>query len=134
MAEGVGFEPTDGLPRLLISSQVPLTTQPPFQTIRYQTLAAIGKDSNFSIAPPFNPMSSAHPNWPSHRTGSVTVSGSHFRRWKYDSVFPTMPADNVTLPAGLTLAKLKSADALKDPPRPPFSTCFPRFQPLYGVG
>ena len=30
MAEGVGFEPTDGLPRLLISSQVPLTTQPPF--------------------------------------------------------------------------------------------------------
>ena len=31
MAEGVGFEPTDGLPHLLISSQVPLTTQPPFQ-------------------------------------------------------------------------------------------------------
>jgi integrase len=37
MAEGVGFEPTDGLPHLLISSQVPLTTQPPFQPfiIRY---------------------------------------------------------------------------------------------------
>ena len=33
MAEGVGFEPTDGLPRLLISSQVPLTTQPPFQPL-----------------------------------------------------------------------------------------------------
>ena len=31
LAEGVGFEPTDGLPHLLISSQVPLTTQPPFQ-------------------------------------------------------------------------------------------------------
>ena len=31
LAEGVGFEPTDGLPRLLISSQVPLTTQPPFR-------------------------------------------------------------------------------------------------------
>ncbi len=31
MAEGVGFEPTVGLPLLLISSQVPLTTQPPFQ-------------------------------------------------------------------------------------------------------
>jgi hypothetical protein len=30
MAEGVGFEPTVGLPLLLISSQVPLTTQPPF--------------------------------------------------------------------------------------------------------
>ena len=31
MAEGVGFEPTVELPLLLISSQVPLTTQPPFQ-------------------------------------------------------------------------------------------------------
>ena len=31
MAEGVGFEPTVGLPQRLISSQVPLTTQPPFQ-------------------------------------------------------------------------------------------------------
>ena len=30
VAEGVGFEPTAGLPLLLISSQVPLTTQPPF--------------------------------------------------------------------------------------------------------
>ncbi len=30
MAEGVGFEPTVELPLLLISSQVPLTTQPPF--------------------------------------------------------------------------------------------------------
>ena len=30
LAEGVGFEPTVGLPLLLISSQVPLTTQPPF--------------------------------------------------------------------------------------------------------
>jgi integrase len=35
MAEGVGFEPTVGLPLLLISSQVPLTTQPPFQPFIY---------------------------------------------------------------------------------------------------
>src|SRR5882757_5004299 len=33
MAEGVGFEPTVGLPLLLISSQVPLTTQPPFHSM-----------------------------------------------------------------------------------------------------
>ena len=31
LAEGVGFEPTVGLPLRLISSQVPLTTQPPFR-------------------------------------------------------------------------------------------------------
>ena len=30
VAEGVGFEPTVELPQRLISSQVPLTTQPPF--------------------------------------------------------------------------------------------------------
>ena len=30
MAEGVGFEPTVALRLLLISSQMPLTTQPPF--------------------------------------------------------------------------------------------------------
>ena len=35
MAEGVGFEPTVELPLLLISSQVPLTTQPPFQPFVY---------------------------------------------------------------------------------------------------
>ena len=33
MAEGVGFEPTVALRLLLISSQMPLTTQPPFQPI-----------------------------------------------------------------------------------------------------
>ena len=33
MAEGVGFEPTVELPLLLISSQVPLTTQPPFRFV-----------------------------------------------------------------------------------------------------
>src|SRR5258708_5492028 len=32
MAEGVGFEPTVALPLRLISSQVPLTTQPPFHS------------------------------------------------------------------------------------------------------
>ena len=33
MAEGVGFEPTLGLPLSLISSQVPSTAQPPFRTL-----------------------------------------------------------------------------------------------------
>ena len=33
LAEGVGFEPTDELPHLLISSQMPLTTQPPFRFV-----------------------------------------------------------------------------------------------------
>ncbi len=35
MAEGVGFEPTDELPHLLISSQMPLTTQPPFRLLYF---------------------------------------------------------------------------------------------------
>jgi hypothetical protein len=35
MAEGVGFEPTVELPLLLISSQVPLTTQPPFRYVDF---------------------------------------------------------------------------------------------------
>jgi hypothetical protein len=35
LAEGVGFEPTVGLPLRLISSQVPLTTQPPFRASRW---------------------------------------------------------------------------------------------------
>ena len=34
MAEGVGFEPTVALRLRLISSQVPLTTQPPFRASR----------------------------------------------------------------------------------------------------
>ena len=38
MAEGVGFEPTHELPHGLISSQVPLTTQPPFRTRRTNDL------------------------------------------------------------------------------------------------
>ena len=33
VAEGVGFEPTVRLPVRLISSQVPLTTQPPFRLL-----------------------------------------------------------------------------------------------------
>ena len=33
MAEGVGFEPTLGLPLSLISSQVPSTAQPPFRAL-----------------------------------------------------------------------------------------------------
>ena len=35
VAEGVGFEPTVGLPQRLISSQVPLTTQPPFRSLDF---------------------------------------------------------------------------------------------------
>jgi integrase len=38
VAEGVGFEPTLGLLLSLISSQVPLTTQPPFQPFIYKHL------------------------------------------------------------------------------------------------
>ena len=38
LAEGVGFEPTVALRLLLISSQVPLTTQPPFQPFIYKHL------------------------------------------------------------------------------------------------
>ncbi|MDB6065831.1 MAG: hypothetical protein JWR26_2039 [Pedosphaera sp.] len=40
MAEGVGFEPTVGLLLLLISSQVPLTTQPPFPPLIIKHLRA----------------------------------------------------------------------------------------------
>ena len=38
MAEGVGFEPTVALRLLLISSQMPLTTQPPFPLIHIYRL------------------------------------------------------------------------------------------------
>ena len=56
MAEGVGFEPTDELPHLLISSQVPLTTQPPFQPVAAQ-LSTTQKTSSsfFHCTPPFDP-------------------------------------------------------------------------------
>jgi hypothetical protein len=40
MAEGVGFEPTVALRLRLISSQVPLTTQPPFHgTLSFSKVA-----------------------------------------------------------------------------------------------
>ena len=38
LAEGVGFEPTVRLPARLISSQVPSTTQPPFQPLPLKDL------------------------------------------------------------------------------------------------
>ena len=38
MAEGVGFEPTVAFRLRLISSQVPSTTQPPFQPFIYSNL------------------------------------------------------------------------------------------------
>jgi hypothetical protein len=45
MAEGRGFEPPVGLPLRLISSQVPLTTQPPFRSreMNFARIAAPGK-------------------------------------------------------------------------------------------
>ena len=51
MAEGVGFEPTVGLPQRLISSQVPSTTQPPFQPIILPALTAIPFQPVFPLAP-----------------------------------------------------------------------------------
>ncbi len=47
MAEGVGFEPTVALRLLLISSQVPLTTQPPF---RSQESARSGVERNRTVS------------------------------------------------------------------------------------
>ena len=51
LAEGVGFEPTVRLPVRLISSQVPLTTQPPFQPSKLQALTSIPFQSCFLTAP-----------------------------------------------------------------------------------
>ena len=47
MAEGEGFEPPVRLPVRLISSQVPLTTQPPFRTFVGQSLAGITLGGKF---------------------------------------------------------------------------------------
>src|SRR5437868_10012125 len=41
LAEGRGFEPPVGLPLRLISSQVPLTTQPPFRPMQRKYCARI---------------------------------------------------------------------------------------------
>ena len=51
MAEGVGFEPTVALRLLLISSQMPLTTQPPFQTVDFIGEFLFLKNSFFTVAP-----------------------------------------------------------------------------------
>ena len=48
MAEGVGFEPTVGLPLLLISSQVPLTTQPPFLFCAANGVRSIQSESHYA--------------------------------------------------------------------------------------
>ena len=53
MAEGVGFEPTVALRLLLISSQMPLTTQPPFQTVDFIGEFLFLKNSFFTVAPLF---------------------------------------------------------------------------------
>ncbi len=51
VAEGVGFEPTVGLPLLLISSQVPLTTQPPFQPPEmFRTTACPGQADSRNLS------------------------------------------------------------------------------------
>src|SRR5207248_1032329 len=43
LAEGRGFEPPVGLPLRLISSQVPLTTQPPFRPMQRKYCARISR-------------------------------------------------------------------------------------------
>ena len=73
MAEGVGFEPTVALRLLLISSQVPLTTQPPFRTRFLQTnLPSYGSSGNG-----FGKVKSAKPTYriqfPAHRLRRVRV-------------------------------------------------------------
>jgi hypothetical protein len=60
MAEGVGFEPTDGLPHLLISSQVPLTTQPPFQPLVYRLFIRFCGMPFFHCTPPLHPVDSTY--------------------------------------------------------------------------
>src|SRR5579859_6877219 len=47
MAEGEGFEPPVRLPVRLISSQVPLTTQPPFHRFVSESFAWIGAGGKF---------------------------------------------------------------------------------------
>jgi integrase len=52
LAEGVGFEPTLGFPLSLISSQVPSTTQPPFQPFIINGLRAKSKVLLDILIPP----------------------------------------------------------------------------------
>jgi len=54
IAEGVGFEPTVGLPLRLISSQVPLTTQPPFQQLIFKHLRLMRNCRIDNLILPFN--------------------------------------------------------------------------------
>ena len=55
MAEGVGFEPTVALRLRLISSQVPLTTQPPFHEPARKHFAQVGAAGKL-IRRPFKSM------------------------------------------------------------------------------
>ena len=57
MAEGEGFEPPVQLPGLLISSQVPLTTQPPFRSINFKDVLSTFRLLHFShCTPPLYPL------------------------------------------------------------------------------
>ena len=60
LAEGVGFEPTLGLPLSLISSQVPSTTQPPFRTLIINDLRLIIPAQFFLCIPALYPVKSFH--------------------------------------------------------------------------
>lgn len=67
MAEGRGFEPPVGLPLLLISSQMPLTTQPPFhrETIVLRFSDARQADLSIHCCESFEVL----PEPPGNRTG-----------------------------------------------------------------
>ena len=55
LAEGTGFEPADGLPHLLISSQMPLTTQPPFHSSEIKNLRTLRTVPLFCYIPDLDP-------------------------------------------------------------------------------
>ena len=56
LAEGVGFEPTVALRLLLISSQMPLTTQPPFLPLIYMHFISLNAFGLFHCTPPLHPV------------------------------------------------------------------------------
>jgi hypothetical protein len=71
LAEGVGFEPTVGLPQRLISSQVPLTTQPPFQPFIIKYLQQTSARTILHCIPALCPV--AYGPMPADRTAKRAV-------------------------------------------------------------
>ena len=72
MAEGVGFEPTVALRLLLISSQMPLTTQPPFRYVY-----SMEQNAGFHISQHAVFMRAAHPICP-----KVNSQDNTEQRWQ----------------------------------------------------